>query len=131
MLLSDFYFDLPKNLIAQVPTEVRSGSRLLAIAKGSAHHFSDHLFSYLPQLLSPGDLLVFNDTQVIPARLYGSKPTGGKVEILVERVIDDAKAWVYLRSSKAPKVGSSITKITIIYTSTLAYAFLVACSTSN
>ena len=108
MLLSDFHFDLPKSLIAQVPTEARSGSRLLSIDKGSASHFGDHCFFYLPQLLSPGDLLIFNDTQVVPARLFGTKLTGGKVEVLVERVIDDARAWAYVRASKAPKVGGYI-----------------------
>lgn len=108
MLLRDFYFDLPKSLIAQAPTSVRSASRLLAVDKGSTQNFSDYNFSDLSRLLSPGDLLVFNDTQVIPARLYGSKQTGGKVEILVERMVDDVRAWAYLRASKAPKVGSFI-----------------------
>ena len=82
--LSDFDFHLPPELIAQTPAPERSASRLL---DGRHSAFIDRSFKDLPGLLQPGDLLVFNDTQVVPARLFGEKPSGGQLELLVERVL--------------------------------------------
>lgn len=107
MQLSDFYYDLPKELIAQYPTERRSASRLLCL-DGNSGHVDDRMFIDLPDLLQPGDLLIFNDTKVIPARMYGQKQTGGKVEVLVERLLDSSRALAHLRSSKSPKPGAKI-----------------------
>lgn len=107
MLLSDFYYDLPKELIAQYPSEPRSASRLLSL-NGNSGTLCDGVIGDLPNLLQPGDLLIFNDTRVIPARLYGHKRTGGRVEILVERVLDGQRALAQVRAGKAPKPGSEI-----------------------
>ncbi len=104
MQLTDFDYELPQELIARFPTEERRGSRLLEVGDGVA----DRRFAELPDLLAPGDLLVFNDTQVIPARLYGSKSTGGRVEMLIERIEEPLKALVMLKASKTPKAGSTI-----------------------
>lgn len=108
MRVSDFQFELPDHLIAKYPTEVRSASRLLHldVASGEIYHYHFH---DLPQLLAPPDLLVFNNTKVIPARMFGQKSTGGQVEILLERLIDAQRALVQIRSSKSPKAGSEIT----------------------
>jgi S-adenosylmethionine:tRNA ribosyltransferase-isomerase len=103
--LSDFDFDLPKALIAQHPLPERSASRLLDGRRGS---LVDRVFKNLPELLQPNDLLVFNDTQVIKARLRGHKSTGGSVEALVERVLAQHEVLVHLRASKSPKAGSLI-----------------------
>jgi len=108
MQLSDFYYDLPKDLIAQYPAARRSGSRLLTL-DGNSGAVSDCKFPDLTDLLQPGDLLVFNDTRVIPARMYGQKQTGGKVEILVERVLGEDRALAQVRASKSPKPGTMIT----------------------
>jgi S-adenosylmethionine:tRNA ribosyltransferase-isomerase len=102
---SDFHFDLPDDLIAQEPLPKRSDSRLLYLSRESGR-FADHEFGELPDFLNANDLLVFNDTRVIPARLYGSKETGGKVEILVERILGEYQAIAQVRSSKSPKPGS-------------------------
>lgn len=107
MLRSDFYYDLPQELIAQYPSEPRSASRLLTL-NGNSGVLRDGVIGDLPDLLQPGDLLVFNDTRVIPARLYGRKSTGGRVEILVERVLDRRRALAQVRAGKAPKPGSEI-----------------------
>lgn len=107
MQLSDFYFDLPEELIAAYPLEQRSASRLLSL-DGDSGELSHITFSDLTELLEPGDLLVFNDTRVIPARLYGQKESGGKVEMLVERVTGDRSALVHLRSSRPPKEGAKL-----------------------
>jgi S-adenosylmethionine:tRNA ribosyltransferase-isomerase len=107
MQLSDFHYDLPEELIAQHPSEERSGSRLLQL-DGSSGAVRDSLFADLPTLLQPGDLLVFNNTRVMPARLYGRKETGGQVEILIERVLENAHALAHIRASKSPKPGSRI-----------------------
>ncbi|MEJ2530054.1 MAG: tRNA preQ1(34) S-adenosylmethionine ribosyltransferase-isomerase QueA [Gammaproteobacteria bacterium] len=107
MQLSDFYYQLPSELIAQYPTERRSASRLLCL-DGSSGALADRMFVDLPDLLHPGDLLVFNDTRVIPARMYGQKQSGGKVEILVERVLGANRALAQVRASKSPKPGSEI-----------------------
>ncbi|MDQ9168900.1 tRNA preQ1(34) S-adenosylmethionine ribosyltransferase-isomerase QueA [Oxalobacteraceae bacterium R-40] len=103
--LSDFDFDLPQELIAQMPLPERSASRLLEVAGDSLH---DRAFSDIVELLSPGDLLVFNDTRVLKARFFGVKETGGKVEVLIERVIDNRNVYAQIRASKSPAPGSSI-----------------------
>ncbi|MGE5451236.1 MAG: tRNA preQ1(34) S-adenosylmethionine ribosyltransferase-isomerase QueA [Acidobacteriota bacterium] len=103
--LSDFDFELPPELIAQHPAAERSASRLL---DGRGPTPVDHVFRDLPGLLRPGDLLVFNNTRVIKARLYGSKQSGGAVEALVERVLPNREVWAHMRSSKSPKPGSVV-----------------------
>lgn len=103
----DFRFDLPPELIAQHPPAQRGDSRLLAL-DGATGELGDRLFRDLPELLRPGDVLVFNDTRVIPARLYGRKASGGQIELLVERLLDERRALVHLRASKSPKTGSSL-----------------------
>ncbi|MBC7730113.1 MAG: tRNA preQ1(34) S-adenosylmethionine ribosyltransferase-isomerase QueA [Microbacteriaceae bacterium] len=103
--LADFDFDLPVELIAQHPAAERSASRLL---DGTGKVPVDRVFRDLPALLQPGDLLVFNDTRVIKARLFGEKPTGGVVEALVERVLPNHEVWAHLRASKSPRVGSLV-----------------------
>ncbi|MEO7068223.1 MAG: tRNA preQ1(34) S-adenosylmethionine ribosyltransferase-isomerase QueA [Rhodanobacter sp.] len=107
MKKSDFDFDLPRELIAQVPLPERSASRLLLLDV-PAKLQQDRMFRELPQVLRPGDLLVFNDTRVIPARLYGHKDTGGAVEIMIERVTGEHDATVQLGVSKKPKAGGRI-----------------------
>lgn len=104
---SDFHFDLPQALIAQRPLAARGASRLLCL-DGLTGNVRDLPFADLPQLLSPGDLLVLNDTRVMRARLFGRKETGGGVEILIERLLGDQEAQACLRASKAPKPGSLI-----------------------
>jgi len=101
--LSDFDFALPPELIAQHPAAQRSGSRLL---DGRGAEPVDRIFHTLPSLLQPGDLLVFNDTRVVKARLYGEKPTGGKLELLVERVLVDHEVVAHMKVSKKPPVGT-------------------------
>ena len=103
--LADFDFQLPPELIAQFPTEERSASRLLD-STGSAP--VDRVFRDLPALLRAGDLLVFNDTRVIKARLFGEKPTGGKVELLIERVLPGNQVAAHMRVSKKPEVGTTL-----------------------
>ena len=106
MRVADFDFDLPPELIAQFPAAERGGSRLLHVdATGGLH---DRLFRDLPTLLRPDDLLVMNDTRVIKARLFGTKDSGGKVELLIERVTGEHEALAFIRASHAPKPGSSI-----------------------
>ncbi len=105
MRLSDFDYQLPEELIAQFPARERSASRLLHV---DGTRLSDRLFAELPDLLLPGDLLVFNDTRVIKARLFGQKPTGGQVEILIERLLGENEALAFMRASKTPKPGSRI-----------------------
>lgn len=107
MRTSDFDFDLPPELIAQFPSGERRGSRLLHL-DGRDGAIADYVFTQLPELLQPGDLLIFNDTRVIKARLYGTKATGGKVEVLVERVLNDHEALAHVRASKTPKPGGRI-----------------------
>ena len=104
---SDFHYDLPQELIAQAPLPERSASRLLHVPPGDAS-FADLHVRDLPSLLQPGDLLVFNDTRVIPARLFGAKATGGRVEILSERLLPNNEARVQLGVSKPPQVGSRV-----------------------
>lgn len=107
MQLSDFRYHLPEELIARFPAPRRSASRLLSLDVDSARVMHGH-FTDLTSFLNPGDLLVFNDTRVIPGRLYGHKSTGGKVEILLERVVDDNQVIAQLRASKSPQAGSVI-----------------------
>ena len=107
MRRDEFSYQLPDDLIAQFPAEQRDSSRLLAMDCDSGEH-TDLEFSSLPDLLKTGDLLVFNDTRVILARLFGHKETGGKVEILLERIMDDQRILVQIRASKAPKPGNVI-----------------------
>lgn len=104
--LSDFDFHLPEELIAQSPAAIRSQSRLL---DGRGDVPVDRVFHELPGLLEPGDLLVFNNTQVIKARLFGHKASGGHVEVLVERLLPQAdEVWAHLRASKSPKAGARL-----------------------
>lgn len=107
MKKSDFDFELPSDLIAQTPLPTRSDSRLLLLDAG-VPATQDRMFRDLPDLLRPGDLLVFNDTRVLPARLFGCKESGGAVEILIERVCGSHEALAQLRVSKKPKVDSRI-----------------------
>lgn len=107
MRRSDFAYELPESLIAQHPAPERSASRLLVLTGGAAE-LADLGFSDLPALLNPGDLLVFNDTRVIPARLHGHKRSGGKVEVLVERVLSEREVLAHVRASKAPQPGTGL-----------------------
>ena len=107
MKRTDFYYHLPQELIAQQPLEQRSASRLLCVDRQSGD-LSDRQFNDLPGLLSPGDLLVFNNTKVIPARLYGFKASGGRVEILVERLLNKRECLAQVRASKSPKPGGKL-----------------------
>ncbi len=106
MRRSDFDYALPEALIAQHPQPQRSASRLLHL--GADGSVQDHRMTELPDLLAAGDLLIFNDTRVIPARIFGHKPTGGRVEILVERVLDVHELMAQLGVSKKPRPGSVI-----------------------
>jgi len=103
--LSDFDFDLPSELIAQVPAPERSGSRLLHVAGA---RLVDLAFGALPELLVPGDLLVFNDTRVVRSRIVGRKHSGGRVELMLERIVAPCEAWMQLRASHPPRVGATI-----------------------
>lgn len=105
MQRSDFAYDLPPELIAQHPPAQRGGSRLLFL-DGASGRISDQMFDDLPKLLRAGDLVVFNDTRVIPARLLGHKATGGQVEVLLERIVGDHSVLAQVRASKSPKPGS-------------------------
>ncbi len=106
MRVSDFHFDLPDDLIARYPMPERTGSRLLVVNGNDSlehKHFSD-----IVDHLNEGDLLVLNDTRVIPARLFGQKATGGKIEVMVERVLDEHHVLAQIRASKSPKPGSRV-----------------------
>ena len=105
LTLADFDFDLPHELIAQHPLPDRAASRLLHVA---CNEFEDRRFSEIERLLRPGDLLVFNDTKVINARLLGRKPSGGKVEALIERVLEPTRALALVRTSHAPVPGTQL-----------------------
>ena len=107
MRVADFSFDLPDELIARYPTAQRNASRLLTL-NGVDGQLADKQFTDLLELINPGDLMVFNNTRVIPARLFGQKSTGGKLEILVERMLDDKRILAHVRSSKSPKVDALI-----------------------
>ncbi|MDP1596223.1 MAG: tRNA preQ1(34) S-adenosylmethionine ribosyltransferase-isomerase QueA [Methylotenera sp.] len=103
----DFNFYLPDHLIAQYPTSERTASRMLHV-NGADSNLTDEAFSDLPNFLNTGDLLVFNDTRVIKARLFGQKHSGGNVEVLVERIINQHVVYAHVRASRSPKVGSLI-----------------------
>ncbi|HEY6134923.1 MAG TPA: tRNA preQ1(34) S-adenosylmethionine ribosyltransferase-isomerase QueA [Rubrivivax sp.] len=103
LTLADFDFELPPDLIAQHPAAERSASRLL---DGRGPSAVDRVFRELPSLLSPGDLLVFNDTKVIKARLFGRKSSGGAVELLVERIGPGCEVWAHVRASKSARAGA-------------------------
>lgn len=107
MRTEDFNFYLPPELIAQHPTSDRASSRMLYV-NGENGSLDDKLFFDLPNYLQPGDLLVFNDTRVIKARLFGHKHTGGNVEVMIERVINEHIAYAQIRASRAPKVGNKL-----------------------
>lgn len=105
LTLDDFDFDLPPELIAQHPAAERTASRLLHV---DGAILRDRRFAELPQLITPGDLLVFNDTRVIKARLFGRKESGGQIEVMIERIVDPRHAVAQVRASKSPKPGSRI-----------------------
>ena len=107
MKVSDFSFQLPNELIARHPMPDRSASRLLSLdgQTGTLNHLH---FSDIVDLINADDLLIFNDTRVIPARMFGEKETGGKIEVLVERVVDDKSFLAHIRSSKSPKPGCKL-----------------------
>lgn len=107
MKLSDFHFDLPEELIALYPPAKRTDSRLLCLNRANGE-ITHRQFPDLLDLIRPEDLMVFNNTRVIPARLFGKKQSGGRVEILLERVTDDHSAVAQIKASKSPKPGSSI-----------------------
>ena len=107
MRVADFNFELPDALIARYPLAQRQGSRLLSL-DGPTGELAHRQFPDLLEYLRPGDLMVFNNTRVIPARLFGQKASGGKLEILVERVLDSRRVLAHVRSSKSPKPGTSL-----------------------
>ena len=107
MRVADFHFELPEQLIARHPLAARRASRLLVL-EGESGSLNHRQFSDLLDYLRPGDLMVFNNTRVIPARLFGQKASGGKLEILIERVLDTHRVLAHVRSSKSPKPGSQI-----------------------
>ncbi|WP_113627192.1 tRNA preQ1(34) S-adenosylmethionine ribosyltransferase-isomerase QueA [Pectobacterium peruviense] len=107
MRVADFSFELPESLIAHYPQAERSSCRLLSL-DGPTGDLTHGVFTDLLEKLNPGDLLVFNNTRVIPARLFGRKVSGGKLEVLVERVLDDHRILAHVRASKAPKPGTEL-----------------------
>lgn len=118
MRRQDFFYQLPDSLIAREPTKERRGSRLLQL-DGSTGAIAHRQFPEVLDLVEPGDLMIFNDTRVIPARIFGKKATGGQVEILIERVLDEQRVLAHVRASKSPKVDSDIvleddTRLTVI-----------------
>lgn len=104
--LADFDYHLPPELIAQQPAQQRNQSRLLCLHKDGS--LSDHVFTDLPQFLRPNDLLIFNNTKVIKARIMGNKASGGKIEGLVERITEPRRALMHIKSSKSPKPGTEL-----------------------
>ncbi len=107
MKRSDFHFELPDELIARYPMPERSASRLLHL-KGQTGDVYHRQFRQIVDLVEPGDLLVFNNTRVIPARLLGQKDSGGKVEVLIERILDEHRVLAHVRASKSPKPGQGL-----------------------
>jgi S-adenosylmethionine:tRNA ribosyltransferase-isomerase len=107
MKTRDFHYDLPHELIAQLPTKNRTDSRLLVV-DAQTGGLTDKTFTDLPDLLMPGDLLVMNNTKVIPARLFGKKESGGKVEVLVERIVNEHEMIAHVRASKSPKPDTKL-----------------------
>lgn len=106
MLLSEFDYELPEKLIAQYPLPNRTASRLLKL--NSNKELSHHHFVELLDWLNPGDMMVFNNTKVIPARLFGQKATGGKIEVLIERLLEGNRALAHVKASKSPKAGKRL-----------------------
>mgnify|MGYP003635414109 FL=1 len=106
MRRSDFNFELPESLIAYYPMPERDASRLLVL--NSQQQCEHRQFKALPDYLRAGDLLVFNNTRVIPARLFATKESGGRIEILVERIVDEYRVLAHVRSSKSPKAGATL-----------------------
>ena len=107
MRVSDFSFDLPEALIARYPKAERTASRLMTL-NGNSGAITDGVFTDIVAQLNSGDLLVFNNTRVIPARMFGQKASGGKIEVLVERIVDQHTALAHIRASKSPKVGNEL-----------------------
>lgn len=107
MRVSDFSFDLPEHLIARYPKADRTASRLMAV-NGNTGALEHKQFTDILEKLTDGDLLVFNNTRVIPARMFGKKSSGGKLEVLVERMLDDNRVLAHIRCSKSPKPGTEI-----------------------
>ncbi|WP_313080879.1 tRNA preQ1(34) S-adenosylmethionine ribosyltransferase-isomerase QueA [Atlantibacter sp.] len=107
MRVADFSFELPESLIAHYPLPGRSSCRLLSL-DGPSGALTHGTFTDLLEKLNPGDLLVFNNTRVIPARMFGRKASGGKIEVLVERMLDDKRVLAHVRASKAPKPGAEL-----------------------
>ena len=107
MRVADFSFDLPEELIARYPKANRSASRLMTL-NGNSGAINDETFTDLIAHVEAGDLLVFNNTRVIPARMFGQKASGGKLEVLVERLLDEHRVLAHIRCSKSPKPGSEI-----------------------
>ena len=107
MRVADFSFELPDELIARFPKEDRSSSRLLKL-DGNTGKLAHHVFSDIIDFVNKDDLLIFNNTKVIPARMFGQKASGGKVEVLVERVLDEHRVLAHIRASKSPKPGNEL-----------------------
>jgi len=107
MRVADFSFELPEELIARYPKADRTASRLMSL-NGKSGQIDDLSFVNIIEQLNAGDLLVFNNTRVIPARMFGQKASGGKIEVLVERVLDEHRLLAHIRASKSPKVGGEI-----------------------
>lgn len=105
MQVADFHFDLPEKLIAKSPKEDRSSSQLMVL-NGNSGAIEHRIFDQVIDLIDAGDLVIFNNTRVIPARLFGQKQSGGKVEILVERLVDEHTVLAHVRANKSPKVGN-------------------------
>lgn len=107
MKVADFHFELPDELIARFPMEERSASRLLKL-NGNSGEISHHIFKEVVNFIDEKDLIIFNNTKVIPARMFGQKTSGGKVEVLVERVVDKNTVLAHVRSNKSPKPGNEL-----------------------
>lgn len=107
MQLSDFDFSLPKQLIAKYPSETRSSCRLLVL-DSHKNKIKDKVFTDIIDYINSGDLLIFNNTKVIPARLYGNKVSGGKIEVLIERLLEGNRALAHIKASKSPKIGAEL-----------------------
>ena len=107
MRVADFSFELPESLIARYPQTQRSGCRLLSL-DGPSGELTHGVFTDILDKIHPGDLLVFNNTRVIPARVFGRKVSGGKIEVLVERVLDSHRVLAHVRASKSPKPGAEL-----------------------
>ncbi len=107
MQVSDFYFELPDELIARYPQPRRTASRLLQL-DGNTGSYYHKQFTDILALVEPGDLMVFNNTRVIPARIYGRKASGGKIEVLIERILSQDTVLAHVRSSKSPKPGANL-----------------------